>query len=179
MKSTQAWGWLAAGVVALGLNGFYHDGGAEWAHRFVNRVGSRSAAVVALASGHADRFLEEARLLTANDEPRSCKFTTEMARWQARVARGQAGFAHVEAMSAREQAALARIEANRARIEAQVARVQFLQAQPGTMNLHIACPHVRANAPLVQIPQIRIPRVEIPEINVPDTVVMHAGSAPL
>jgi hypothetical protein len=38
MKTTQAWGWLAAGVLALGLNGIYHDGGAAWAHRAVGRV---------------------------------------------------------------------------------------------------------------------------------------------
>ncbi len=35
MKTTQGWGWLAAGVLALGLNGIYQDGGAAWAHRIV------------------------------------------------------------------------------------------------------------------------------------------------
>ena len=53
----QGWYWLAAGVMALGLNGVYHQGGAEWTHRLVNR----SAAVVALASGRAERFLGSAR----------------------------------------------------------------------------------------------------------------------
>ena len=38
MKNTQAWGWLAAGVLALGLNGMYQDGGAAWAQRVVNQV---------------------------------------------------------------------------------------------------------------------------------------------
>ena len=33
MKTTQGWGWLAAGVLALGLNGFYQDGGLARAHR--------------------------------------------------------------------------------------------------------------------------------------------------
>ncbi|MGD0760452.1 MAG: hypothetical protein ABR921_16250 [Candidatus Sulfotelmatobacter sp.] len=43
---TQAWAWLTAGVVALGLNGFYHDGGAAWAHRIAERVSDRSDFVV-------------------------------------------------------------------------------------------------------------------------------------
>src|SRR3979409_839004 len=30
MKTTQAWGWLTAGVLALGFNGFYHDVGSEF-----------------------------------------------------------------------------------------------------------------------------------------------------
>src|SRR6267154_536780 len=60
MKSTQteAWGWLAAGVLALGLNGIYQDGGAEWVRRDVDgiiaRIADRSEAVLALAAGRAD-----------------------------------------------------------------------------------------------------------------------------
>ena len=54
MKTTQAWAWLAAGVLALGLNGFYQDGGAAWAHRIVDgaieQVASRSGTLVDLAS---------------------------------------------------------------------------------------------------------------------------------
>jgi hypothetical protein len=41
MKNAQAWGWLAAGVLALGLNGIYQDGGAAWAHRAVTQVMAR------------------------------------------------------------------------------------------------------------------------------------------
>jgi len=43
MKTTQGWGWLAAGVLALGLNGFYQDGGAAWAHRIMDHVTARVA----------------------------------------------------------------------------------------------------------------------------------------
>src|ERR1700726_2509691 len=70
MAMKQGWYWLAAGVMALGLNGVYHEGGAEWAHRFVNR----SAAVVALASGHAERFLA-----AAGEQTVLCRVATEMA----------------------------------------------------------------------------------------------------
>jgi len=170
MKSTQAWGWLAAGVVALGLNGFYHDGGAEWAHQIVDRVSSRSAAVLALASGRADQFLSEWRPVSARNETRSCRVAASMARLQTRMARGQAGFARVEAMSAREEASLARLEANRARVEAQVERVQFVPAQLSPSWVQVTCPRVRVN-----IPQIRIPQVEIPEINIPAAPGVQVG----
>ena len=45
MKTTQAWAWLTAGVLALGLNGFYHDGGAVWAHRIADQLAEKSEAV--------------------------------------------------------------------------------------------------------------------------------------
>jgi hypothetical protein len=61
---TQAWGWLAAGVLAAGLNASYHDGGLQWLHQAVDQVEHGSAAVLALAGGHADLFLAEARLVS-------------------------------------------------------------------------------------------------------------------
>ena len=62
---TQAWGWLIAGVLAAGLNASYHDGGLQWAHEVAERVGHGSSAVLALASGNAERFLSEAQLVAA------------------------------------------------------------------------------------------------------------------
>lgn len=64
---TQAWGWLVAAVLAAGLNASYHDGGLEWAHRIAEGVEHSSNAVLALATGHADRFLAEAQMLGARD----------------------------------------------------------------------------------------------------------------
>src|SRR3982074_3815955 len=62
MRTRQAWGWLTAGVLALGLNGFYHGAGADGTQRIVDRVVYGSAAVVALASGRADQFLQQAKM---------------------------------------------------------------------------------------------------------------------
>src|SRR5258708_1138314 len=118
MKTTQAWGWVRGGVVDVGLNGLYHDGGAEWAHRLADRVVYSSGAVVALASGQADQFLEQAKMVVVRDETPSCPLSTALARIQARVARTDTRVAHFDAMSAREEAQLAQVEANRARIEA-------------------------------------------------------------
>jgi hypothetical protein len=155
MAMKQGWYWLAAGVMALALNGMYHDGGAEWAHRVVNR----STAVVALASRHAERFLASAREQTV-----LCRVATEMARFQTKMARTQTGFAHFDAMTAQQEAGLARLEANRAqfeagraRIEAQVARLEFASAALSPefgaafgskrIKLPVNCPRLRVNIP--------------------------------
>lgn len=151
MKTTQAWGWLTAGVLALGLNGFYHDGGSELAHRIVGRVVYSSAAVVALASGRADQFLEQAKMVVARDETQSCRLGTALARIQARVARTDTG--------------LARLEANRARIEALAARSEFATfVEP--MNFHaprvsVICPRVRVNVPRMPMIRMKAPVVHV------------------
>jgi hypothetical protein len=167
MKNTQAWGWLVAGVLALGLNGFYHDGGAVWAHRAVDRVVGRiadqSGAVLALASGHADRFMVKASVLAARDQTASCRWATAAARLQTKMAPSQSGLARFEAMSAREEAALARVEASRARVEAQVARVRLTPAAFDTVTVPVVCPRVRVNIPRVSIPR---PMVKGPVVHV-------------
>jgi hypothetical protein len=159
MKNTQAWGWLAAGVLALGLNGIYHDGGAAWACRAINqvkaRIGDRTEGVLALATGRADWFAAKANMVAARNETGSCRLATAMARLQTKMAQTQGGMARFEAMSAREEAQLARLEANRARIEAQVARWRFTPAAFNTVEIPAICPRVRVNiprAPMIQIP---------------------------
>ncbi len=152
---TQAWAWLTAGVLALGLNGFYQDGGAAWAHRLVDRgiaIVDQSEAVLALASGRADWFMTKAKVVTAREETTSCRVATAVARVKTRIAGAQGGFAQFEAMSARQEAALARVEANRARIEAKLARVRFA---PAAFNpeIRVVCPRVRVSIPRVSIPQ--------------------------
>jgi hypothetical protein len=95
MKS-KAYGWLAAAVLAAGLNASYHDGGLEWAHRAVDGVGRNVSAVLALASGHADQFLAEAQLATAKTETPACRLTTAWARIQTRLAQGQTRLARMQ-----------------------------------------------------------------------------------
>jgi septal ring factor EnvC (AmiA/AmiB activator) len=128
MKTTQAWGWLAAGVLAAGLNASYHDGGLPVAHEVVSRLESRSEALLTLASARTEQFLAETaaetRLVTARDEAASCRLSTALAQAQTRMARSDARLARVEVMSASDEAQLARFEANRAEIEAQVEEAQ-------------------------------------------------------
>jgi len=158
MKSTQAWGWLTAGVLALGLNGFYHDGGAQCIHRTVDHlvggIAARSEAVMALATGRADWFAAKTEQLTARNETASCRLATAMARWQTRTARTGArregGMAQFEAMSAREEAAFARLEAERARIEA-LAQARLDRSENLAEVETMACPRVRVNIPRVKL----------------------------
>jgi hypothetical protein len=159
MKTTQAWGWLAAGVLALGWNGVYQDGGAAWAHRAFNHVMAqmvgKSGAVLALAAGRADWFVAKASENVMQDnvtqhKAASCRAAAAMARAQAKMARMQGG--------------MARFEANRARIEAQVERVRFVPADFHSVRIPEVCPRVNVRVPRINIPQP--PTVRIPEVHV-------------
>lgn len=172
MKPTRAWTWLAAGVMALGLNGFYQDGGAEWAHRAVDGIvapiASRSEAVLALATGRADWFFAKANLGPARSETASCKLATAVERVQARMVRSQSGVAqHFEAMSARQEAALARLDADRARIEAQVARIRIAPVAFSMSKIPVvSCPQVRMNLPHLNIPKAPMVKIPAPVVRV-------------
>lgn len=159
MKTTQAWGWLTAGVLALGLNGFYQDGGAAWAHRIldhaVGRIEARVQPVlaVALAMAQPDRIV--ARTETAampasfvQQEPAvSCRLGSAMARVQNKLVRTQTRFADLEKISARHEVALARMEANRERMEAHLDRLQFTPAMFVTNDFSAAsCPRTHQHS---------------------------------
>src|SRR5262249_28272179 len=134
---TQTWGWLAAAVLAAGLNSSYHDGGLQWVHEIADRVQHNTGAVLALATGRADEFLAEARMLnvdrgadiSVNREDSQCPFAAAWAHAQNSLDQSQAEFDRFDALSDREQAKLARLEANRARIaahaQAKLARMQL------------------------------------------------------
>jgi len=174
-QMTQAWAWLTAGVLAAGLNASYHDGGLQWAHQVADRVGHDSAVVLALASGRADQFLSEARLLTARNETASCPWATTLARVQStivrsRIVRSKIDRSHSgwDVMAARQEAQLAKLEANRARMEAQIA-VQTAHLRIATMDFAplafkaipdpVVCRRIRVSvprAPMIQPPVIHI-----------------------
>jgi hypothetical protein len=174
MKTTQGLGWLAAGVLALGLNGFYHDGGLELAHRVADRISARSEAVVAMASERADYLLARAETVSARGETQSCRLNSAVERLQAKFARTQTRvadlesaradkeFARFEAMSDRQRAQMERLEANRARIEEQAVHFRFAAFAPVVKVPKIAeiCPRVR-----VFVPQPNI-RVSVPSIQI-------------
>jgi hypothetical protein len=158
---TQAWGWLAAGVVALGINGFYQDGGFAWAHRVADRIESRSAAVLALASGRAERFLAEARIVNAQDN-------AEVDRWEAMSVRREAQAARAAVAQVRVQTAEARVACRRipaVQVDPAVFKEIRIQACP---RVHVNIPRMaRMDVPAVRIPAISIPRIEIPQVNIP------------
>ena len=179
MKTNQAWGWLAAGVLAAGLNASYYDGGIQWAHRIADRVGQHSEAVLARAIGRTDQFLAEARMLTVRNESASCPWTTAVARAQSRIARAQRRFDGFQVMSMREEAQLASLEANRARMEARIAAhtarfriapAAFAPIEINALPAPVVCPRVRVNIP-------KLPMAEMPVI--PEIHVEVAGTGPV
>jgi hypothetical protein len=176
---THAWGWLIAGVVAAGLNASYHDGGLQWAHEVADRVEHGSAAVVALASGNAERFLAEAQLVAAKNETTSCRLSAALARAQARLARGESRFSRsnsltaVNGMTAQQDAQLAWLDANSDRIEAQI------QAQVDAETARIRIPAVAFRPVVVRMPEIpACPRIHLSPIhlNIPRTPSAHISA---
>ena len=193
---TQAWGWLVAAVLAAGLNSSYHDGGLRWAHEIVNGVQHNTSAVLALATGRADQFLAEARMLqpdrsqnraleaegpAVDVEVRHCPLAAALARAQNSFDQSQAEFDGIQALSAREQARLARLEANRARIEAQVeaklARNKFrfdnnfsvadTDLSPVVVQVpRIHCPRVHVSMPHIPHVRVQIPRIDVPVVQI-------------
>ncbi len=172
MKSREAWGWLTAGVLALGLNGIYHGGGAAWAHRAFSRVAhqvaARTAPVLALATGRAEWFLAKAGPTVARHEASSCPLATALARLQTKALRAPEGMAslearaaHQEEMNARFQARMVRMAATRARIDARVAAARAQVARLPLTRVdfdpaRISCPRVRVNIPRVSIPAVDV-----------------------
>jgi len=155
---TQALGWLAAGVLAAGLNSSYHLGGMEWAHSIADRIGSSTGAVLALATGNADQFLAHAQVVKARREATACPFSAVLAQVESQIARPNGDFEGFEVMTDREQGQLAQLEANRARIEAQVARIRVASVpfrvvvpQPRVS----ICPRIRINIP--RMPAVKMP----------------------
>jgi hypothetical protein len=172
---TQAWGWLVAGVLAAGLNASYHDGGLQWAHEIADRVEHGSAAVAALASGNAERFLAEAQLVAAKNETASCRLSTAA---RARLARGENRFPSFykftafNNMTAQQNAQLAWLDANSDRMEAQI------QAQVDAQTARIHIPAVNFRPVVVRVPEVpACPRIHLNNIrvNVPRTPSVHVS----
>ena len=148
----------------------------QWAHEIVDRVGHNTGAVLALATGRADQFLTEARMLNVERHESQCPLAAAMAQVQSSIDRSESEFDGFQALSDREQAQLDRLEANRARIEAQVqarlARVRLVEANfnPVVVQVpRITCPRVRVNIP-------RMPRIKVPA---PTVHVEYSGPGPV
>jgi hypothetical protein len=180
MKTTQAWAWLAAGVLALGLNGFYQDGGAAWAHRIAERVGGtvadRSSNLLAIASDQVDRALERVSLVASREKSPACRLAPKVASLQYPFVRTEE--VQFDEMTAREERQLARLEAGRARMQAQLARVRAEPVAFNIPNIQIACPRVRVSVPRVRIPQVSIPAVPRVRVEVP-AVKVEMGEGPI
>jgi hypothetical protein len=179
---THALGWLATAVVAAGLNASYHEGGLGWAHQIADQVGYRTSAVMALATGHAERFAAEVRVRGGQQEASRCPFETVLTRTENRIAHSQAHFERLndrfnERVNDRLQASIAAHEAlEQAQIEKQAARIE---AQRDRIEAHIAKLHIAAaavEAPMPKIdlcPRVRVSVPRLPAIRLPEMPSLH------
>ena len=167
---TQAWGWLTIAVLAAGLNSSYHNGGLDWAHQVAERVQHNTSAVLALATGNADRFLAEAQLASVRSST-SCPMRAALAAVRRSIVPMQSEQERFDAMTAREEAALARLEAHRARMEVRMARMNMANFNPVIVRVpRVVCPRVRVSVP------------RMPMVTLPPTPVVHVdylGAGPV
>jgi hypothetical protein len=172
---TQAWGWLATAVLAAGLNSSYHNGGLQWVHDAVDQAQHNTTAVLALATGRADRFLAEAQLASAKSSP-ECPVGAALAAVRRSIAPAHTDAERFESMTAREGAVLARLQANRARFETQFVRLNMANFNPVVVRSpRIVCPRVHVSVP--RIPAIKMPVMRIPAA--PGVHVECSGAGPV
>jgi hypothetical protein len=176
MRSETAWVWLAAGVMALGINGAYQDGQFAWAHRLADR----SAAMVQEVRDQGCRLAAMAELIFGREPSTIARAQDQLARVQDRWSRGQ-----MDRMQQQLEAAQFRMDraaqrmvmiqqdepcSHSRRFMVQVPEVDVpavnVSAFVPNMNVRAFVPNV--NIPSVRIPEINIPQVTIPEINVPN-----------
>jgi hypothetical protein len=197
MKMKQAWAWLTAGVLALGLNGFYQDGGAARVHQAVDRVrsglGSKFALVADLATGHLDQLLLRANLAATRGEARSCYVRTGIVRANSRMTGMGRAFSRFEEMSAQREAELARMQAQREQVQAQFADLRMTPVSFSDSDsdsgpacrrvvvhvpaVHVDIPEMHVDVPAVKVnvPQVH---VEVPQVHV-DVPAVHVSVPPI
>ena len=150
MRNTQAWAWLTAGIVALGLNGLYHDGGAAWAHRVSEGISNRADYAIERVSGRAEQLVA-----VAHFDAMSAREQAQMDRWQAQRDRIQARVqVQVDSQIARQMARV------------RVARAGMDSVEINPVEIRVACPRVQVNVPAVRIPAVDIPEIQVPRVKI-------------
>lgn len=169
MRSEKAWVWLAAGVMALGLNGMYQDGQLGWAHslacraeQYADQVTARGLQYVAMSQvmlgrspetfGRTEAALQ--RLQTKAVCQRTAMAQREMAMAEAR---GQMIQAQVQ-----RQIDMAQMKMDKVRM-VKIQKADLFRDCPGFSKVIVKVPDV--NIDLSNLPDIQVP--DIPEI--PDT----------
>jgi hypothetical protein len=138
--ATQAWYWLTAGVLALGLNGYYQDGGLQGLHSLANCAENRVAearmqfgemasmadiAMAGAARPRCERWVPSSVVaVRPNIPPRT---QARLAQLQERMGELQA--ARMQARIARLQQVIAQRELRRVQVEWQDGEVSVVNEQ--------------------------------------------------
>lgn len=159
----KAWYWLAAGVLALGLNGYYQDGGFQGLHRLAAQT------TVAVAEARA-QFREVATLAEVTLAERAQSRSPRLAP-SAVAVNGQDLPVQAEVRLAELQTRLSAREA--VRMQVRMARLQRIMAERDMQRAQVEIANGRlavlTNSARVNIALPPLPRVEVAT---PDAVVM-------
>ena len=170
MASQRAWYWLAAGVLALGMNSEYQSGRLACAHHYVDH----SLAVAQSYSRCFRSYLAHAETLFAVTRPVPAQEDAEAAadaenvgmREQVQYALAQTAHQQLERHRSELERALRDLDSHREQIE-MAQRIAIDTAGHAV----VVCPHAqrfRVSVPQVKIPQVR---VEVPEVTIPEVEV--------
>jgi hypothetical protein len=157
--ATQAWYWLAAGVLALGLNGYYQDGGLLQIHRLADSAKStiaESRVHFSKAATLAEVFAERPRC----ERQAPSGAVTAMIPRQTQARRAELQERLEEMQAARVQARIARLQQVLAQRELQRAQVEWQDGRISVVNdagqVQLTLPGVEVNVPqepVAEIPQ--------------------------
>lgn len=163
MASDKAWYWLAAGVLALGLNGAYQNGEFQWAHRLACH-----------AESFVDRGSEEALRLVAAAEVMLGRSPESLGRTEAALKKLQMRIACKRVEMARRDVDMAQVQRDlaAARIDQQMAMVQASMDRVRMITIERTgrvrnCPELSRLIVMPNIPRVdlsNLPEVRIPEI---------------
>jgi hypothetical protein len=166
MQSEKAWVWLAAGVVALGLNGMYQDGQLGWAHsvtcraeRYADQVTERGLQYVTMAEVMLGRSPETFGRTEAALQRLQTKLVCQRtAMAQREMAMAQARERIIEA-EVQRKLDLAQMKLDKVRV-VKVQKSDLFRDCPGFSRVMVNVPDV--NVDLSNLPEIQVP--EIPEM---------------
>jgi hypothetical protein len=167
MRSEKAWYWLAAGVLALGVNGAYRDGQLSWAHC----LAGRAASMVERASERGLRFVTVAEVMLGRSPETFGWAETTLQSIQTKVvcervaqAQRQIAMAQVHQQFAqddlRRKLDLAQMKMARVRMIS-VRRAERFRNCPGFSRMVVEMPAI-PKIDLSNLPDIQIP--DLPEV---------------
>ena len=146
--ANKAWYWLAAGVLALGLNGYYQDGGLQGLHP----LAESSASVMAESRAQFNQAATLAEVALA-----------EKARCQRQAPSEVVAAPQARARLAQLQERLGEMQA--ARVQAQLSRLQQVMAQRELQRAQVELQNRRISVVndegQIQVALPRLPRVEV------------------
>ena len=173
MRSEKGWYWLAAGVLALGLNGAYQDGQLGWVHCLADRataafeqLTARSLSVVTMAELMLGRSPEALGRTEAAFQKLQGKMVAQ------RMAQAQRQMAIAQA---HQQIAQAQMQRKMDMVQTKMHKVRMISIDRAN-RIHDCSGFSKVVVDMGDMPKVEIPN--LPDIQIPDVsaIVQHSLS---